>query len=182
MCVIDHTGKEYSTVEEMCDAYGIGRTTYDRRIKECKWDMKKALETPVKKSGLPTVDHNGTKFRSCNAMCKHWGITIQSFKRHLKNGKSIKEALTSEASKGLNDPIECEDHLGMRYKSEREMCRHYGISIQTYKTRIKCKWTVEKALTTKPQARSNKNTDKVDSGHIEKEKEDQEEQKNIDEQ
>lgn len=46
----------------------------------------------------------------------------------------------------------CTDHLGQTFKSESEMCRHWGISQASFTHRIKRKWPLEKALT-HPQLR-----------------------------
>lgn len=40
------------------------------------------------------------------------------------------------------------DHLGNEYKSISEMCRHYGINLNSYKNRIESGMSLEKSLTT----------------------------------
>lgn len=40
------------------------------------------------------------------------------------------------------------DHLGNEYKSVSEMCRHYGINLNSYKNRIESGMSLEKSLTT----------------------------------
>lgn len=42
----------------------------------------------------------------------------------------------------------CKDHLQNVYPSKVEMCNHWGISIDTFNTRIGLGWPIEKALTT----------------------------------
>lgn len=44
--------------------------------------------------------------------------------------------------------IKCKDHLGHEFASVSEMCLFWGISQQLYSSRLKAKWSVEKALTT----------------------------------
>ena len=39
------------------------------------------------------------------------------------------------------------DHLGNEFKSLTDMCKHYGIGIQTFRMRMRYKWTLERALT-----------------------------------
>lgn len=41
-----------------------------------------------------------------------------------------------------------QDHLGNRFNSKKEMCDHYGISKNTYYSRRKSGWSLEKTLTT----------------------------------
>lgn len=46
----------------------------------------------------------------------------------------------------------CTDHLGNRFNSIKGMCKHYNISVNTYNTRVKLGWSVEKILTTPVKA------------------------------
>ena len=41
------------------------------------------------------------------------------------------------------------DHKGNEFKNMKELCKAYDISYQTYMSRIRIGWTLEKALTTK---------------------------------
>lgn len=50
--------------------------------------------------------------------------------------------------------IKCKDHMGREFASVSEMCLFWGISLQLYNSRLKAKWSVEKALTT-PKAWNN---------------------------
>lgn len=43
---------------------------------------------------------------------------------------------------------ECYDHLGNRFDSLYDMCKHWGIKISTYNKRVELGWSVEKILTT----------------------------------
>ena len=43
--------------------------------------------------------------------------------------------------------MKCKDHKGNEFKSLRNMCEHYGIGIQTFRMRMRYKWTLERALT-----------------------------------
>lgn len=44
----DHLGHEYASISAMCRAYGIPHDTFRYRVGS-GWDLKKALETPLKK-------------------------------------------------------------------------------------------------------------------------------------
>ena len=48
--------------------------------------------------------------------------------------------------------IECYDHLGNRFNSIADMCKHWGINIGTYKKRVELGWSIEKILTTPVKA------------------------------
>lgn len=43
--------------------------------------------------------------------------------------------------------MKCKDHLGNEFDSLRDMCKHYGIGIETFRMRMRYKWTLERALT-----------------------------------
>ena len=44
--------------------------------------------------------------------------------------------------------VKCKDHLGNKYASITDMCKHYNISVQAYKNRLKKGWSLQKALET----------------------------------
>ena len=46
------------------------------------------------------------------------------------------------------EKIKCKDHTGREFASITKMCYFWGISEQLYSSRIKARWSVEKALTT----------------------------------
>lgn len=41
----------------------------------------------------------------------------------------------------------CYDHLGNRYNSIKDMCKHYNIGVDAFASRIRAKWTLKDALT-----------------------------------
>ena len=43
--------------------------------------------------------------------------------------------------------IKCKDHTGREFNSIANMCLFWGISQQLYSSRLRAKWSVEKALT-----------------------------------
>lgn len=53
----DHFGKEYRSISEMCRAYSIDRTTYQKRVKS-GWNQCEALCTPSKNQDLSGKDFN----------------------------------------------------------------------------------------------------------------------------
>lgn len=106
---IDHNGKAYSSITEMCNTYNIKLETYQRRIKVYHWSVEKALTTPVKKNGGQyCYDHNGRRFKSESLMCQYWGIDRKTYKYRRSKGLSIEESLTQKLSPGkaLKKPIE----------------------------------------------------------------------------
>lgn len=97
----DHLGNNYSSIKEMCKAYDINPETFSRRINVYGWSLQKALTTPVKPNGGQyCYDHEGTRFKSENLMCKHWGVERKTFKYRINHGMSVEEALTTKPAPG----------------------------------------------------------------------------------
>lgn len=100
-------------------------------------------------------DPNGKIFESVTEMCNYYGIRLDTFSVRIKRGWTLQQALRPVAKRGKNTvPI---DHLGNRYKSLKEMCEHYNISISIFRHRtITQKKSLEEALTTPPQRKKYK--------------------------
>ena len=72
-------------------------------------------------------------------MCEHYGIKLSTFQSRINKKWSLEKALTTSL-------YECCDHLGNKFKSEKEMARYYKISAATYYKRIETNWKLEEAL------------------------------------
>ena len=84
---------------------------------------------------IPCKDHLGNEFPNIMAMCKHYGIKSATlYKRINEKHMSLEETLTTPVRK--QKPIPCKDHLGNEFPSKSAMCKHYGISKDTFKKRI----------------------------------------------
>lgn len=152
--VVDHLGKKYSSITELCKAYGILKTTFSRRIK-AGWNIENALtKEPVYSVVAPTkVDHLGNEYKTVKEMCNAYNISYSTFKRRRKAGWSIKDSLTIKTKHRKlrhvpGEPIK--DHKGRVYKCIKDMCKEYGISISTFSNRLNNGWSIEDALTKVP--------------------------------
>jgi hypothetical protein len=88
-------------------------------------------------------DHLGNKFPSKSAMCKHYGLSSNTLDKRLKDGLTLKEALT----KGVSPfAYSIHDHHGQGYQNVNSMCRHYNIDPDLFTTRLRNGWTLEEAL------------------------------------
>lgn len=97
----DHLGNCYPSISAMCSVYKIKPETFVRRIREYKWDVEKALTTPVKKNGGQyCYDHEGTRFKSESLMCEYWGVQRKTYIYRRKQGLSVEEALTKKPEPG----------------------------------------------------------------------------------
>lgn len=134
----DHLGKEYTSINEMCKAYGISLRLYDGRLR-LGWSVKDALTKEVGVHKKECEDHLGNKYSSVSEMCTAYGITSNRYRARKRHGYSLKDALTAKR--------EVKDHLGNTYESDAEMCRAYGIDRKAYWWRRDNGWSLEDALT-----------------------------------
>ena len=147
---VDHKGKEYTSILEMCKAYGVSYHKFNERLKK-GYTLESALtgKNIIKNRSKEVKDFNGKKFESESAMCRHWHVNISTYKKRLKLGYSLKGALTGDnTSRSRCDTEEKRtDHHGVVYQSTNKMCVAYGIGVVTYRSRLKRGLTVEEALT-----------------------------------
>lgn len=102
----DHLGQFFNSQDERAQFYGLDARTVDERLKRWKNDLKRALETPLAKSGRrckPIQDHEGTWFPSIEDMCRAWHITRGFYESRKKSGWTIREILTDTKRFGLNE-------------------------------------------------------------------------------
>lgn len=145
--VIDHHGSKFKDVSSMCEEYGIDSRTYYDRLRR-GLTKEEALTNEVHKKEQ-AVDHLGNKFATVREMCNYWNVNYGTYFSRLQEGKTLKESLTGQFErKPINGKL-CEDHLGNKFESVTAMCRHWGISVKTFRSRTElCGWTKDKALTT----------------------------------
>lgn len=94
--------------------------------------------------GMAT-DHEGKCFPDEKAMIKHWGIPFYTYNYRKKNNWPLKKILTTPVKQRKTKTWV--DHLGNTYRTQLDMCEHYGVDITTYNTRLNRGDTVEEALT-----------------------------------
>ncbi|MEE1071874.1 MAG: hypothetical protein U0L26_05705, partial [Cellulosilyticum sp.] len=87
----------------------------------------------------------GNQFKSVSEMCRHWGIEVNKFNKRYSAGYSIEQCLTGGEVKSTKK--ECTDHLGNQFESVAEMCRHWGVSYDLFRSRCSAGYTLEQSLT-----------------------------------
>lgn len=158
---VDHNGKRYNSINDMCKAYGITRNMYEsRKAKGCPLEQ---ILDPKKDSsklfaGVKCTDHKGQEFDSVRDMCNYYHISTGMYYKGIKDGISLERVLTGTVKEQPKTQIEelyrpelnvkCKDHLNNKYDSITQMCAHYNILPDTYFARIQIGWSKEKALTT----------------------------------
>lgn len=107
----------------------------------------KVSGTPIEEKVTKLVcDHLGNEFKTVKEMCKYYKILPSTFRYRIDKGWELEKALTIQSRVQTKSGIM--DHLGNVYKSERDMCEHFGIDSGTYYTRIKSGWSMKQALET----------------------------------
>lgn len=145
---VDFNGKEFVSVAAMCRYYKIDPDVFYRRkekgfsLKDCLTADKYSLRTKEDFTDVCYTDHNGDKYETLEAMCTHWGISVNTYKKRCLSWKTLKETLETPMSKTM--PV---DHNGIRYRNMNEMCAAYGIKYATFRVRLRNGWTLEEALT-----------------------------------
>lgn len=99
------------------------------------------------------TDHKGKVFESAVEMCKYWNIPYNIYVNRIRLGWSKKKALATPISRNFVEDNRT-DHLGNIFKSKKEMCKYWDISIIAYEKRIKKGMGKEEALTSKKKTYS----------------------------
>ena len=142
----DHKGNAFPSMKAMCDFWRIPRQRYYSRIRS-GWTMARALETPIDERmsrSEPIKAPNGKLYANVDLMCEAYGISKTQYMTNVRNGLSMKRALT-EMTAPMKRP---RDHKGREFASINAMCRHYGITKTTLRARLELGWTLKRILET----------------------------------
>lgn len=138
--VEDHKGNRFSSIGKMCGYWGISRNTYYSRIKS-GWTMEQALSTERQKKMIKVKGEDGREYRSLSAYCKGTGKSVwaieRRYKKAVRSGGIDNIDLVSGANESFLDG-RCKnvvDHLGNKFRSETDMCKHYGVQVCTFRKR-----------------------------------------------
>lgn len=145
-------GRTWATKQDALDAYGIARNTFDLRLR-AGLSVDEALTQPLGSTSKAPVIVDGECFESrnqaCLALSARYGMTPDQVKDYL-----VREVPTAEWPKdgqhvrsGPGVPLAYEVD-GVRYASEKAMCRAFGIPNGTFQKRRRNGMTVEAALKT----------------------------------
>lgn len=96
--VVDHLGKSYETISDMCRHYNINYSVLRARLLT-GWSLKDSLTVPVNTDicikAKEVEDHLGNKYNSITSMCKSYGLGIDTYKYRIKKGWTVEKALTT---------------------------------------------------------------------------------------
>lgn len=97
----------------------------------------------------PCKDHLGNTYKSLEEMCQQYSIKYTTYLYRIKSGMDKEKALNfpvRKKKKRKTDKIMRTDHLGIEYKTIKEMCAKYNISPSTYMYRMNNGYTIKEAL------------------------------------
>ncbi len=138
-------GKQYRSISELCDCYGISYKKVITRLWR-GYDLEKALIPRVVHSNWKkSVDHKGNEYPSFNKMCKQYDQCASVVRSRLDNGWSLQEAL----EKSTNKKIDKKQYFinGKKYDSLKSVCMDYGLNPSVVAGRMKRNnIPIEKAL------------------------------------
>lgn len=140
--VVDHLGKRFNSVADMCRYWNVTYNTYLKRI-DSGWSLRDSLTIKDR----TVIDHLGNSFKTVRDMCEYWGISLWTYEQRIKAGWSLEDALTRKIQTHKIGKL-CKDHLGNEFNSIKEMCNYWKINVYTYRSRIKSGLSVKTALTT----------------------------------
>jgi len=142
---IDHRGRLFSTVRDMCTFHNISLQTYTRRLKR-GYTLEQALTGEGVKRDTPYkyYDHEGNGFTSLKDMCNYRGVTTCSYQALRKQGYTLEQALSDNTGLAKHT-----DHNGRVFDTVSAMCKYHGITNAIYYHRLKRGFTLEQALTGK---------------------------------
>lgn len=153
IAVYDHLGNKFSSLTAMCVKWGIPRDVYYNRH-ENGWSVEKALTTPVGDKGKCnlTDPETGYTYTTIAEAAAAAGITRAAMWRRVHRGRFPDLVFYG----GNLSQTPSQDHMGREYPTIRAMCKAWGISCSGYVYRINQGWSIEKALTTPPDASKNR--------------------------
>lgn len=140
--VKDHLGQEHYNLDAMCAAWGITKSEYMTNVRN-GLPLDRALTERTERQKKPT-DHTGAQHASINAMCRAWGITKTTLRARLELGWTLEQILTHPEDN--SHLIECSDHLGRKYASQREMLAAWNVTYATFKHRRSKGCTLQECL------------------------------------
>ena len=141
----DHLGNVFKSKKEMCEKYGITRSTFDQRYKR-GLSIEEILLIPPKQNACcieDRTDHLGNIFETKDEMCKYWKINCGAYNRRKSKGWSKEKILTTEQKRRYK----WIDHKGNIFNTRSEMLKFWGVSGTTYEIKIKLGYSLEDILT-----------------------------------
>ena len=102
---------------------------------------KEQLEVMISKG--KGIEFRGKVYKSYSELSRDYDFSLAYLSKWLSKGLSLEEIVANY--KGKKEIV---DHLGNKYSCLGDMLNSWGISLETYKSRLNSGWSLEKILTT----------------------------------
>lgn len=142
--IFDHKGNGFPSLVKMLEYHNVSVEMYAKLSKE-GLPLAQILENT--KRDYSVTDFKGNSFDNLKAMCEHYNVSYSIYKARIKQGMSMEEALTKPVRKARKKE-EYTDHLGQKFNSLGNMCKHWGLHLQTYDSRMAQGWSLKDILET----------------------------------
>lgn len=120
--------------------FGKSRNTLLYFLKGKGVISKKCLEGL--NSSFSAFEFRGKSYQSYAELSREYGFSISYISQNIARGFSLDEIVERYENRGTKL-----DHLGNKFNSIDDMCKHWGITVKAYKNRRDSGWSLEKRLT-----------------------------------
>ncbi len=147
--VTDHLGRPFMSNIEKCEYYGIDYQIYETRRNTHHKTEKEALTNEVRpyKHEMDTPD--GKHNESITKTARDNNLPRTTLISRLSNNFDSEELLSPKNARGYKRKSKyVSDHKSMKHHSYRAMCAYYDFPYQTFMSRFKKGWSIEKIFTT----------------------------------
>ena len=142
-------GIEFKSVNALCRYYNIPRSTFKLRLKQGHTPEEAIKIKPQETKGFnkkdtSCVDPWGNKFKSQNAMYKHYGTTKDIAEGRFEHGWTLEQILLNPEKIDPHKP--CIGPDGKEYAGFKIMAEAFGLTESTLRGRLKQGYTLEEAI------------------------------------
>lgn len=140
MYCYDFAGNEFTSLQAMCDFYGVSKRTYENRLKRGL-----SMEESLKNRTKAHIAFRGKK-TTVSEFCKQLGISRSSFYYELNSGRTVEE-IAERHSRKSDYQLGCDILFeGKKFNSYKELCDFYGIKYDCFNKRRYRGYSLEDAI------------------------------------
>ena len=138
----DHTGRDFTSITAMSEAWGLPADTVAERLRK-GWLVERALTTPFHGKFRRVVDpESGYVYSSISECARATGLNIATI---FMRRRGARADLAGYAGRLNCTPSR--DHTGREFPSISAMADAWSLSRHTVYTRLLRGWSLERALT-----------------------------------
>lgn len=139
-----YKGKSYSSIKQLCEAYGVCYSMVIQRLK-LGWTVDAAVDTPLKnhRNGKK-IKYEDKEYPSLRNLALSKKMPYHVLQMRVKNGMSIKKAVETPVGELMGNET---TFNGKTYPSFSKMCKAYDKPSSIVLSRMGMGWSLERALT-----------------------------------